>query len=309
MPTPAEKNRLILRLKELVRLLDSPSIDAILGEHSADGDSDVASQAFYGKLLFVAQRWEEAYRVLEAAWLRNPDERVLRDLEVAYWMLQTRDDLRGMQSGVALSYLLAQPQLHSVLDVGSGGGEHALQFALAGKQVHCVDFGVSVYARQSKVLDQLADMSSVRRSIGDFMELQDVAKYDLVWCSHVLEHQPNANLFLKRCFDLVADEGWLAITVPPLKHPIVGGHVSLWNAGLVLYQMVLAGNDCSDAVVMNYGYNISVLVRRRPIIVPALEFDSGDIGRISRFLPAGCSEGFDGRMVAFSGGKPQADSL
>jgi hypothetical protein len=83
----------------------------------------------------------------------------------------------------------------------------------------------------------------------------------LVWCSHVLEHQPNAGLFLAKLIRDCRDGGILAITVPPAKTEIVGGHVSLWNAGLLLYRLALTGIDCRDARVKTYGYNVSVIVR------------------------------------------------
>jgi hypothetical protein len=80
----------------------------------------------------------------------------------------------------------------------------------------------------------------------------------------------------------------VAITVPPLKHEIVGGHVSLWNAGMVLYRLVLAGIDCSDAAVLSYGYNISVIAKNRSIgKIDGIEYDSGDIRRIRKYLPGG----------------------
>ena len=86
----------------------------------------------------------------------------------------------------------------------------------------------------------------------------------------------------------------LAITVPPAMHQIVGGHLSVWNAGLLLYHLILAGFDCRNAHVCQYGYNISVILRKRLIELPALHYDSGDINRLAQFLPDGLSEGFNG---------------
>ena len=85
-------------------------------------------------------------------------------------------------------------------------------------------------------------------------------------------------------------------SVPPLKHQIVGGHVSLWNAGLLLYRLILAGFDCSNAAVKSYGYNISVVVRRRNIQLPKLIRDSGDIAQLSAYFPKPVNHGFDGRI-------------
>lgn len=262
--------------------------------------STVEDMSFYGKLLLCIGEEEEARDVLSSALKKTGLRNITLNLESLYWRVNTRPSLRDVQSGVALSFILDNIDINSVLDVGSGGGEHALEFARSGRMVHCVDFGVSVYARNSTAIGVLDELPSVRRSVGDFMTMRIEETYDLVWCSHVLEHQPNANLFLRRCLSLIKDEGWLAITVPPLKHFIVGGHVSLWNAGLVLYQLVMAGNDCSEAIVMNYDYNVTIIVRRRPIKVPHLDYDSGDINRLASFFPPNCTENFDGRMLGYS---------
>ena len=132
--------------------------------------------------------------------------------------------------------------------------------------------------------------------LGDFNNLATDKLYDCVWCSHVLEHQLNVNHFLTKIFHTLKDDGVLAITVPPLKHAIVGGHVTLWNAGLLLYNLILAGFDCKDAAVKSYGYNISVIVNKRTAILPELNYDAGDINALNEFFPLGVYEGFDGNI-------------
>ena len=132
--------------------------------------------------------------------------------------------------------------------------------------------------------------------LGDFNNLATDKLYDCVWCSHVLEHQLNVNHFLTKIFHTLKDDGVLAITVPPLKHAIVGGHVTLWNAGLLLYNLILAGFDCKDAAVKSYGYNISVIVNKRTAILPELNYDAGDMNALNEFFPLGVYEGFDGNI-------------
>lgn len=132
--------------------------------------------------------------------------------------------------------------------------------------------------------------------LGDFNNLAIVDQYDCVWCSHVLEHQLNVNHFLTKIFHTLKEGGVLAITVPPLKEEIVGGHVTLWNAGLLLYNLILAGFDCKNAAVKNYGYNISVIVEKKTAILPNLNYDTGDINALNEFFPLGVYEGFDGNI-------------
>ncbi len=182
--------------------------------------------------------------------------------------------------------LLDEFEFDSVLDIGSGEGEHARLFARHGKRVTCIDQGRS---RQFAGAWQPG-----RVVIGDYLETRFDEPFDCIWASHVLEHQPNPHAFLDKVHADLKEGGVLAITVPPRKDQIVGGHVSLWNAGLLLYHLVLAGFDTSSAHVRRYGYNISVLLSKRSIEVPELTSDLGDLTILAPYLPPGLGEPFDG---------------
>lgn len=166
---------------------------------------------------------------------------------------------------------------NTVLDIGSGDGFHASKFRENGKKVTTIS------------LIEPADY------IGDYIQL-NLPKFDCIWASHVLEHQRNVGVFLDKCYKDLKDDGILAITVPPSKSEIVGGHISIWNAGLLLYNIILAGFDCSDAYVKTYGYNISVIVRKKKAIHDKLIMDFGDIDKISHLFPLNIKHGFNGEM-------------
>lgn len=188
---------------------------------------------------------------------------------------------------LAIQKLITDYNFETILDVGSGSGEHTKCFLDNNKKVTAIDFGKSVYfEKRSDSYNYLqADYNSYK-----FEKL-----FDAIWASHVLEHQPNPNYFLKKIFSDLKENGILTITVPPLKHQIVGGHVTLWNAGLILYQLVLAGFNCKDASILQYGYNISVIVRKKTIKkFPELAFDKGDIENLLEYFPDGFTEPFDG---------------
>ena len=87
-----------------------------------------------------------------------------------------------------------------------------------------------------------------------------------------------------------------------MKKETVGGHVSLWNAGLLLYRLVLAGFDCSDASVLTYGYNISVIVKKKSIhVLDELSYDRGDLKIISKYMPQGLKIRPVDRDISFNG--------
>ena len=176
----------------------------------------------------------------------------------------------------ALLRVLAKPDVRRVLDIGAGDNEHARAMREGGFEVTTIS------------LREPADL------VCDYLTT-DLGPVDCIWASHVLEHMPNVGAFLEKCFRDLRDNGVLAITVPPAKHEIVGGHVSLWNEGLLLYRLVLAGFDCSQAQIGVYGYNISAIVRKVPASLPPLAMDCGDIERIAHFFPLSVAQGFDGQ--------------
>lgn len=134
--------------------------------------------------------------------------------------------------------------------------------------------------------------------VGDYNSLPPLQQqFDGIWCSHTLEHQQNVGMFLSRIHSDVKEGGLVCITVPPAKSMIVGGHVSLWNAGLLLYNLILAKFDCSQASVLTYDYNISVIVTKKTITLPKLTFDSPDIDTLKLFFPSELRKSsFDGNI-------------
>ena len=194
-----------------------------------------------------------------------------------------------------LRKLLTDYDFHTVLDIGCGQGLHSDIFKDNGKQVFSLDYGKSPYLMRRE------DRSNI--IIGEFTAYDFGSRqFDAVWCSHVLEHQMDTHRFLLKVHQVLRENGVLAITVPPLKHDIVGGHVSLWNAGLLLYHLILAGFDCSQAAVKKHGYNISVITVKKSVnVIPDLIFDAGDIRTIRPYLPYGLSYGENINDVMFNG--------
>jgi SAM-dependent methyltransferase len=207
--------------------------------------------------------------------------RKIRDLDPG-------EEYRHLQfAGLGLKHLLDEYSFDTVLDIGSGQGLHTDMFLRRAKDVTSLDLGSSIYYEKSR--------NKHRTIHADFNTHRFSERYDCIWASHVLEHQLNVNAFLRKCHETLNDRGILAVTVPPMKPEIVGGHVTVWNAGLLLYNLVLAGYDCRDVRVLKYGYNITAIVQKNGTIqLPQLSFDSGDIDKLGAYLPDGFREGIDG---------------
>ena len=190
--------------------------------------------------------------------------------------------------------LIQDYEFKSVLDVGSGAGKHSALFHAKAKRVTALDLGESIYAKAA------SNDAPYERVFGNFNSFTPSEKFDCVWASHVLEHQPDPGSFIRKCIELTSPTGFVAITVPPMKEEIEGGHLSVWNAGLLLYQLVFNGIDCSRASVLSYGYNVTVIspVERRPAL--PLSWDSGDIDLLRPYLPGFVTEPFDGRILRWN---------
>lgn len=175
---------------------------------------------------------------------------------------------------------------NKILDVGCGVTTPHLQMMLSNNAtVTCIDnIGGSQQIRKALFPD-IAHLN-----------LQS-EQFDGIWASHVLEHSLEPHRFLKTCLDLLSPNGHIAIAVPPLKHEIVGGHVTLWNAGLLCYNLVLAGFNCRYASIKKQDYDIGIIVQKQSIpCLPKLNYDAGDIDLLAQYFPKNLNikEGFNG---------------
>ena len=195
-------------------------------------------------------------------------------------------------SAYSLQKLLRDYSFETVIDIGSGAGDHAKIFHKYQKKVTALDFGTSIYAQKKG-----NNYNGIEHIEVDFYAYDPSHKFDCLWASHVLEHQSNPGLFINKCMKLVKEDGIIAITVPPMEENVLGGHLTNWNAGLLIYNLVFSGIDCSDCSIMSYGYNISVIVRNRKRSTANLTYDNGDITKLLQYFPK-CinTEPFDGRI-------------
>jgi SAM-dependent methyltransferase len=296
------KQNMQLAIKTLIYNLVSPVARRILRRELAGlkqvlNDYKAEASASSKKAAQTNQDYQDQVARLNASFLQTLEELRLtreskeasaRKLSFLYDVFpadEVDDPVPEEFQSVQLAYralmkLLSDYEFETVLDIGSGAGEQATVFLSHGKKVTALDYGKSPYYERRD--------PAIQTVIGDFNTYPFEAQFDCVWASHVLEHQANPNIFLRKIHHVTKENGIVAITVPPLKHQIVGGHVTLWNAGLLLYHLVLAGFDCRNASVLRYGYNISVIVQKKTFEVPDdIAFDQGDIRKIKHALPSG----------------------
>jgi len=194
-----------------------------------------------------------------------------------------RGEFAGLELGSqGMQKLIDDFTFDTILDIGCGEGLHSDIFIEHNKKVTSIDYGDSIYFQENK------NKNIISTVVADFMTWETEEKFDVVWCSHVLEHQLNVNAFLVRIFHLLKDDGVLVITVPPGESLVIGGHLTNWNAGILLYNLVLAGFDSSDASVLQYGYNITVVVKKaldHAVDLSSLSYDCGDLRKIAPYLP------------------------
>jgi SAM-dependent methyltransferase len=178
-----------------------------------------------------------------------------------------------------------------------------IKLSLSQNKNNILDIGCGIHLPHTSIMRN-SDLNVLTNDffnndyIGKFVDINIDRKFDGIWCCHVLEHQQNVNTFLTKIYDTLEDDGLLAITVPPLKHSIVGGHLTLWNMGLLYYNLVSAGFDCSNAIHRKYGYNISIILNKKSIVnMPNLHYDKGDIELLAPYFPFSVCQGFDGDNI------------
>lgn len=183
-------------------------------------------------------------------------------------------------------------EFSTVLDIGPGDFGATKYFYEQGKTVFGVEFDDSPRLDKSGFTEFAEEIFW-----GDFNTIDLPRKFDLVWASHVLEHQPNVGSFLSKLLDSVVEGGTIAIAVPPRKPYVISGHLNLFNPGLLTYRLVMAGIDCHDAKVFHYDGNVCLVVSVKKIELPKISYDYGDLDALSHLFPNEVAEGFNGDFM------------
>ena len=184
------------------------------------------------------------------------------------------------RGNLAFDFIIKNLEIETVLDIGCGYGIHSDKFKQQNKKVTSTDY-----------------ISKYPGTIEGLYENLLFSPHDLTWACHVLEHVLNPHNFLKKIRKDTKVNGYVCITVPPARSKIVSGHVSLWNPGILMYHLILAGFDCSNAHIKTYGNNISVIAQAKEFELPSLGYDVGDLKKISKYFPEKYQGKFDGNIL------------
>lgn len=166
----------------------------------------------------------------------------------------------------------------TVIDVGVGLGIQSYIFASFGYDV----IGISLEDPLPIVKEQKKYIH-VKENLFN----TDLPQADIVWASHIIEHMPNVGLFLERCRNLTKIDGWFCIVAPTDPTTLqIDGHLSFWTPAHLIYNMVLAGFDCSEARHYTLERDIGLMVKRKDRPHIDLNYDRGDLEVLSHYFPA-----------------------
>jgi SAM-dependent methyltransferase len=141
----------------------------------------------------------------------------------------------------------------TVLDVGVGKAQHAHCFLAQGCSVTGLD----------PAPPQLEHPNYEHIHSGYEIAGLGDRQFDMVWCSHTLEHIPNIQHFLIHLRKWVKPGGWLFIAVPSSRqNRFHVGHCTLWTPAHLVYNLVCAGWDCKDANWYTEYLSIGLCVQR-----------------------------------------------
>jgi SAM-dependent methyltransferase len=136
----------------------------------------------------------------------------------------------------------------------------------------------------------------VLRSLGKETDVE--YPVDCTWCYNTLQYEEEPIETLRNLHLWLKPGGVLAVTVSKEKN--ISGSLHNYNAGLLLYHLVLAGFNCRDATVRTHGNDIVVLVKR-PEVDLTLPSTKLNIDLISQYLPEGYNySGFKGDIESIN---------
>jgi len=184
-----------------------------------------------------------------------------------------------------------QYAFENILDIGCGKGACFPALLATEAQVIGVDL-----LPPSQVALQVGDRQA-RYVQGNFLTERPAGTYQAVIASHVVEHMPDTEKFLRAMFASLEPGGAFCLIWSPPKSTIVGGHVHVFNTGLMLYNLVRIGVDCRQVECIECGYSLAIMGKYQPFDPPQLVYDDGDIELLAPYFPFPVEQDFEGNAT------------
>ena len=146
-------------------------------------------------------------------------------------------------------------RFQSCIDIGSGEGVQTDILRHAGLDVF-----------------QLDKYSPIAEYQVDFLKYNFDRKFDIVFCSHVIEHQRNVGNFLDKIYDILSDDGVLILSAP--KHEaetMIEGHLNCFKTPYFIQHLLHAGFNLKDGKYLSCGG-----IENAAIVPKDLNFDIAD---------------------------------
>lgn len=138
-------------------------------------------------------------------------------------MKKTRGDFRSEHIHAYLAVLRSELTKSldecEVLDVGCSTGYLTADLAPYVKNIKGIDIISSNIRRAQERAKQLG-LKKIRFAVQSGFDLNDNKKYDIVILSDVLEHVKSPELLLKKCLDILKDDGIMYVNVPNKWFPM-----------------------------------------------------------------------------------------
>ena len=168
-----------------------------------------------------------------------------------------------------------------VLDVGVGNGAHARAFLGRKSRVTGIDPRPA-----NKEIEQHKYYTHIQDPY-EKVSFEDDELFDLIWCSHTLEHIPNVQHFLVTLQGWLKPGGWLFIGVPSdRQRRLHVGHLTLWTPAHLAYNLVCAGWDCKDAIWYTDYLTIGMVVQNTgPIDLSWRTSLPSEVSHLNKFMP------------------------
>lgn len=146
------------------------------------------------------------------------------DMNIKIYMDKNR--LKFLESVIelAVSKINVDSKKH-ILDVGCGTGD--LLNILIQMEIGETHLGIDYASTAERVVKSINE--SIEFLCGDLYELNLPQKYDLVFCTEVIEHVATPRKFVERILQNINTGGHLIITVPDGRKDTWIGHRNFWS--------------------------------------------------------------------------------